>query len=186
MPNSRFKALWNLIMILLLLYTATYVPYKTAFIDETSRGLFYFEILVDGLFFLDVIINFISAYERSDTTIEKNGVVIVKSYLKTWFFLDLVACIPFQLMEVSSGESDSGKYNKLLRLARLPRLYRLLRILRLFKMVRLLRYNAIIKKLLDEMKMNAGIMRMISVTMAVFFLVHLMSCFWFMSVSENT
>jgi hypothetical protein len=33
MPDNKFKMLWNFVTMLLLLYTATFVPYKTAFID---------------------------------------------------------------------------------------------------------------------------------------------------------
>lgn len=32
-PNSTFKTIWNMIIIVLLAYTATYMPYKTCFID---------------------------------------------------------------------------------------------------------------------------------------------------------
>jgi hyperpolarization activated cyclic nucleotide-gated potassium channel 1 len=32
----------------------------------------------------------------------------------------------------------------------------------------------------DFMKMNAGVMRMLSVTITVAFIVHLMSCLWFL------
>ena len=72
-----------------------------------------------------------------------------------------------------------------MRLARLPRLYKLLRILRLFKMVRLLKYNRNIKRLLDMLKMNPGYVRMITLTLTVSFLVHLVSCFYYMIVSYN-
>ena len=34
LPDSKFKIMWNIIMVILLLYTATFVPYRTAFIDE--------------------------------------------------------------------------------------------------------------------------------------------------------
>lgn len=47
-------------------------------------------------------------------------------------------------------------------------------------MLRLLKYNKSFKKIFDAMKMNAGIMRMISMTVSVFFFVHLMACFWFL------
>jgi hypothetical protein len=53
-------------MLLLLIYIATYVPFKTAFIAETTLEMFVFDTCVDVLFFLDVIINFISAYEDED------------------------------------------------------------------------------------------------------------------------
>jgi hypothetical protein len=36
MPNSTFKICWNAIMILLLLYTATFVPFRTAFVDKVT------------------------------------------------------------------------------------------------------------------------------------------------------
>jgi len=84
-------------------------------------------------------------------------------------------------MELDSANGGNASDVKLLRLARLPRLYRLIRILRLFKMLRLLKYNSSFKKLFEAMKMNSGIMRMLTVVVSVFFLVHLMSCAWFLS-----
>jgi len=33
--------------------------------------------------------------------------------------------------------------------------------------------------------MNSGMMRMLQVTAGVFFMVHLMACFWFLSASFN-
>ena len=94
MPQSRVKMVWNLIMILLLMYTATYVPYKTAFLDDTSQGLFVFDIFVDTLFFLDIFVNFFSGYEVGDHVETRKG-KIAKKYLKSWFTLDLLACLPF-------------------------------------------------------------------------------------------
>ena len=34
LPDSKFKMTWNLIIMVLLLYTAIYVPFKVAFINE--------------------------------------------------------------------------------------------------------------------------------------------------------
>lgn len=68
---------------------------------------------------------------------------------------------------------------KLLRLARIPRLYRILRILRLFKMLRLIKYNKALRKMSDAIKINPSIMRLITVCVSVFFLVHVISCLWF-------
>ena len=38
MPGNIFKAFWNSVIILLLVYTATYMPYKTCFIDSPSKA----------------------------------------------------------------------------------------------------------------------------------------------------
>ena len=62
--------------------------------------------------------------------------------MKSWFLIDLLACIPFDLM-TSNDNASSGPYNKLLRIARLPRLYRLLRITKLMKIFRVIKGNKI-------------------------------------------
>lgn len=57
-------------MMLLLLYTATYVPYKTAFVEESPNYVNNIEFSIDSLFFVDLVVNFISAYETADKNIE--------------------------------------------------------------------------------------------------------------------
>ncbi len=95
MPQSKFKLAWNIIIILLLLYTATYMPYRICFIDDASTGLLLgWEYLADVLFFLDIFINFISALELPDGTIDPRLKSIARAYVKSWFFLDLCATFP--------------------------------------------------------------------------------------------
>lgn len=48
-------------------------------------------------------------------------------------------------------------------------------------MLKLFRSNSSFQRIFDAIKMNAGVMRMISVTISVFFLVHLVGCLWFLS-----
>lgn len=95
MPQSTFKLCWNLVIIFLLLYTATYMPYRICFIDDPSAGAFLaFEYMVDALFFFDIFVNFSSALEYSDGTIDPRLKYIAFSYMKSWFFLDLCATFP--------------------------------------------------------------------------------------------
>ena len=96
MPDSKFKQVWNLIIIALLLYTAIFVPFKIAFIQNDGIVMKTFEWIVDILFVIDIFINFMSAYEDSITNlIVFDRKKIAMSYVKTWFFLDLLACFPF-------------------------------------------------------------------------------------------
>lgn len=46
-------------------------------------------------------------------------------------------------------------------------------------MMRLFKSNTNFKKIMDTIKMNAGIVRMIQVSVTVFFLVHIVGCIWF-------
>jgi len=52
---------------ILLFYTATFLPIRTAFIEKDPDGLFELENIIDALFFLDVILNFCSAYVDKNT-----------------------------------------------------------------------------------------------------------------------
>ena len=72
---------------------------------------------------------------------------------------------------------------KLARLARLPRLYRLIRILRMLKMLRVFKKSTYFKEQLDSLNISVGMIRMIKVLIMMAFLVHLMSCFWFMAAT---
>jgi len=59
----------------------------------------FFDYTIDTLFAFDIIVNFISAYEGIDGKLKHQPKDIAKNYLQTWFFLDLVAVIPLQLLE---------------------------------------------------------------------------------------
>ncbi len=95
MPENKLKMAWNLVTLALLLYTASFVPYRTSFIENAPPGLSTWEWVVDGLFCIDIFINFISAYENSDKNIEVRLKTIARSYITSWFFFDLAAVFPF-------------------------------------------------------------------------------------------
>ena len=50
----------------------------------------------------------------------------------------------------------------------------------MFKLLRLLKSNKTLKKVFDLINMNVGIVKMVSVTISVFFLIHLIGCMWFL------
>lgn len=155
MPESRIRMVWNLIVFFLLMYTATLVPYRTVFIEEEDSNslFFYFDIVVDILYFLDLIFNFFMAYEDGDKKLETRLKFISKSYLRSWFTLDLISCIPFQYVKVEDT-SEEGGFGNLGKIMKLPRMYKMIKILRLFKLVRLMKYSRSIKKILQAFKMN--------------------------------
>jgi hypothetical protein len=81
---------------ILLFYTATFLPIRTAFIDEDPIGLFELEIAIDIFFFIDVILNFCSAYiDKNTGFIQARFKKIANTYLTSWFLFDVTACIPF-------------------------------------------------------------------------------------------
>lgn len=115
MPESKVKNTWNLIMMVLMLYTGIYIPYKTAFIDSSTQGVFNFELSIDCLFMFDVFVNFLSAYEDKDKNIEFRLHYIAFAYIRSWFLFDVIACIPFQFLdkssEITTGSTNTGGGN---------------------------------------------------------------------------
>lgn len=118
-----------------------------------------------------------SAYEKSDGTIEYSWKEILFKYLKGLLIPDIVACFPFQIMDLIGASTGTGSYKNLLKLARLPRLVRVLRIL---KFIELMKKNKIMQNMIRKISMNPGIMRLINTLIIVSVLVHVYSCLWFL------
>ncbi|MEE4248579.1 MAG: hypothetical protein V2I33_24640 [Kangiellaceae bacterium] len=57
-PASRFKSLWNIVLVILLLYTATIMPFRMAFIEtDWYTPWFFIELVIDALFVVDIYVN---------------------------------------------------------------------------------------------------------------------------------
>jgi hypothetical protein len=61
-----------------------------------------FEYCLDGLFGIDILINFLSAFENPDGSLEPRISKIAMNYLKFWFLVDIFAVIPVQLFELGN------------------------------------------------------------------------------------
>jgi CRP-like cAMP-binding protein len=189
-PNHWFKAVWNVALSLLLIYTATIMPFRLAFVEEAdSGGWLVWEYAVNLLFFVDFIVNCISGYYDNDGKIVLSRGKILLAYLKGWLIIDLVACIPFSLIDTSgSGSAGGGSgssvgYNSLIRLLRVPRLYRLFRISRLFKALKQTSDVGCMAKVQDFVSLKHSAMRLISFAMTVLICVHLMACLWYFTAT---
>lgn len=179
MPNSKFKTAWNMVIIALLAYTSTVVPFQVAFVDIDSFGTVIFNYIVDFLFAVDIIINFFSAYELANARIEIKLRTIGINYLSGWFFLDVLATFPTQIF--TSGLEGGTGSNKLLRLMRLPRLYRLARLMRIFKILKMFKYNKKFNEWFGALKLQASHQKMLTLLLFGAFLIHLFACFWYLT-----
>lgn len=130
LPSSPRKHAWDMAIVVLILYTALVAPFRVGFGVEATGALVYVEAAMDIMFMLDVLLNFVSAYE-ADNEVVVDHRRIAAHYLRTWFLLDLVASIPFTLLD-----PGMGIYNRQLRLFRTWKLFRLMRLARLFRLSR--------------------------------------------------
>ncbi len=138
-PNTMFKMVWSVILVVLLLYSAFVTPLRVAFFADQSTedlGWLITESIVDCSFGFDILVNMCSAYYGTDGKLVTSRWRIMKEYLCGWFTIDLIACFPFQYVVAGvDAEQTVGNYNDLLRLLRIPRLYRLFKMVRILKAV---------------------------------------------------
>jgi hypothetical protein len=177
-PNNVFKSIWNGIISVLLLYTATIMPLSMAFFESDSTDVWFdIDIMLDCFFFVDILVTFNSAYYDTCGVLVSSRKKVTLKYLKSWFFFDILSCIPFNLI---SGAQGRG-FNGLLRLARLPRLAKLFRLSRLLKVLKSGSESGLIHRLEDLLDIKTSFMRLFQGFMTAIILVHLMACLWFYS-----
>ncbi|XP_034049908.1 potassium voltage-gated channel subfamily H member 4 isoform X2 [Thalassophryne amazonica] len=159
---SLSKALWDWLILLATFYVAVTVPYNVSFTtyvtDATARSTIVSDIVVEMLFILDIILNFRTTYVSQSGQVVYEPRSICIHYATTWFFVDLVAALPFDLLYAFNITVTS-----LVHLLKTVRLLRLLRLLQ--KLDRYSQYSAMVLTLL----------------MSVFaLLAHWMACIWYM------
>lgn len=134
--DSLFKAVWDWLILALVIFTAIEIPYSVAFliplqgnkwsIDDVTP-LFVFNLFVDFLFIVDILINFRTTFIKPTTDeVISAPKQIALHYLKSWFVVDFVAAIPFDFLVLSQVDSATTLFG-LLKTARLLRLVRVAR-----------------------------------------------------------
>jgi hyperpolarization activated cyclic nucleotide-gated potassium channel 1 len=181
-PKSAYLYGWNIIVAVLLVYTATYMPYRIAFEDPVYfDAMTTFELVMDMLFIKDILVNCVTTYTNDKGQLEASIQVIIVTYLKSWFVIDLISSFPMGLLEFSLGldTGTSPKANRFARLARLPRLYKLVRILRITKLSRIYKGSPIYEKLEDWLDINGRFLKLSKFLLSIALIVHFLACFFF-------
>ncbi|KAH8284605.1 hypothetical protein KR018_005437 [Drosophila ironensis] len=168
---SPFKAVWDWVILILVMYTAIFTPYVAAFLlgeqDYQRRNNKYInsdpiviiDLIVDVTFIIDIIINFRTTFVNGQDEVVSHPGRIAVHYLSGWFLIDLVAAVPFDLLLVGSDTDETTTLIGLLKTARLLRLVRVAR-----KIDRYSEYGAAVLILL----------------MATFILIaHWLACIWY-------
>uniref|UniRef100_A0A8C8CU92 Voltage-gated potassium channel subunit Kv11.1 n=1 Tax=Oncorhynchus tshawytscha TaxID=74940 RepID=A0A8C8CU92_ONCTS len=170
---SPFKAVWDWVILLLVIYTAVFTPYSAAFLlneveDELRRSCGYtcnplnvVDLVVDVMFIVDILINFRTTYVNHNDEVVSHPGRIAQHYFKGWFLIDIVAAIPFDLLIFRSG-SDEPQTTTLIGLLKTARLLRLVRVAR-----KLDRYS----------EYGAAVLFLLMCTFAL--IAHWLACIWY-------
>lgn len=137
--KSKFLPRWDGVCGLGLIFICFVAPLEVAFLDNHfSWPLFIANRMVDMLFIVDLVLQFfiacpIKVRGNNSTMYAFKKKIIARRYLTSWFIIDFISIIPFDLLAVLAHSEDMSK----LHLLKVVRLFRLLKLLRLLKGVRI-------------------------------------------------
>eukprot|EP01084_Bolivina_argentea_P053394 98006_1 len=170
-PVGPFRSVWDMFVMLLLVYTSIEIPYIMSF--GQSDLTLYFGLCVDSFLLIDILFNFHTAffdkYDRLRLVTNKKS--ICKHYLTTWFLIDFITCIPFELIP---AETESG-FTEYIKVLRVFRLFRIIKILRFIKMLRI--FDSFMKQFV--IREVLVFMRLFKIICGMLLSAHFAACLWF-------
>jgi hypothetical protein len=164
--NSSFRLAWDIFIFLLIIVSCLLIPFQLSFRHVAvplGSGLVYF---IDVVFGVDILLNFFTTFRRHGEKITDPGQT-ARHYLKTLFFIDLVANVPLDAFFLGGDDVRVAGVSLVLILRQL----RLLRVVRLFVVFR--RWQSLSWT-------NSGYLRIAKYFTIFMLLVHGIACAWFL------
>lgn len=97
-PTSLFKIYWNMLMLVLIIFMAIIIPLRISFEETTPISWVIIDSVFDAIFTVDIVLNFLTAYEDENGMLIIDKKKIAKNYIKAWLLIDLVSSIPISLI----------------------------------------------------------------------------------------
>ena len=186
-PNSEFMHTWDVLIVLLLVYTATFTIFEICFLGSSGEldSMFWVNRAIDFIFFVDLVMHFFIMVPRKNTEAMISDLhTIATMYLKSWFIVDLVSVIPYDVFALGGDDGTDVPIENL-------RVLRLLRLLRLLKLARVLRGFRIVQRWEDiyGVTVKYSLQQIAKFMIGMIIICHWIACVWrFVTVfdTENT
>lgn len=175
-PSNKFKQKWDLLMVVLIAYVVTFLPYKLSFVEETYLSWNIFDYVIDFIFFIDIIFEFFTVSIDDNENMITDKKKIACKYQKFWFWIDFISVFPLELFTLREYN-----YQRLLRIIKLQKLYKILKLSKFFRLLNTFnrdkskqnKYNNFNEYVVILPLVNRLIKNMISIIIFI----HLFACF---------
>lgn len=174
-PDGPFRRKWDLMQMSFLVYVAFGVPYRLGFADPVIylSGWFWFDLVVDVYFISDIFVSCQTAYWDDTGELIVESSEIRRTYMRSWFPIDLSSCFPGNYISYALDDGGSGS----------SKMIKLLRMLRLLKLLRLARINRLIQKYEEEFASLMTTFKLAKLIIVIIVVGHWLSCFFFFAGS---
>eukprot|EP01043_Picozoa_sp_COSAG02_P044716 COSAG02_NODE_4021_length_5891_cov_414.995684_1_plen_1502_part_00 len=179
--SVHFRQTWDLIQIFMLFYVALVVPFRIGFHFESTptEWIFWWEVVVDLYFWCDIVINCRTAYYDEHNELIIDNAKICKKYLKGWFLLDFLSCLPVTYIGLLVNQNDNQAAGADLKMLKV------FRMVRLAKLLRLARVKRLVARLEEQYRFIARGSRVVAIVATIMFTAHLVACTWHMAGSSR-
>ncbi|KAK7264984.1 hypothetical protein RJT34_32599 [Clitoria ternatea] len=163
-PYDHRYRIWNTFLIVLVLYTAWVSPFEFGFLEKPREPLSITDNVVNGFFFVDIVLTFFVAYiDKSTYLLVDNPKQIAWKYAKTWLAFDVISSIPSELVwKITPHRLRSyGLFN-------------------MFRLWRLRRVSALFSRLEKDRNYNYFWVRCAKLICVTLFAVHCAACFYYL------
>uniref|UniRef100_A0A8C9RSD3 Potassium voltage-gated channel subfamily H member 5 n=1 Tax=Scleropages formosus TaxID=113540 RepID=A0A8C9RSD3_SCLFO len=182
-----FKTTWDWVILILTFYTAIMVPYNVSFkTKQNNIAWLVLDSVVDVIFLVDIVLNFHTTFVGPGGEVISDPKLIRMNYLKTWFVIDLLSCLPYDIINAFENvdEQHRGASNKirpesagLCSPCSSPPPQGISSLFSSLKVVRLLRLGRVARKLDHYLEYGAAVLVLL---VCVFGLVaHWLACIWY-------
>ncbi|NWU89280.1 KCNH1 protein, partial [Upupa epops] len=183
-----FKTTWDWIILILTFYTAILVPYNVSFkTKQNNVAWLVVDSIVDVIFLVDIVLNFHTTFVGPAGEVISDPKLIRMNYLKTWFVIDLLSCLPYDVINAFENVDEvkwfglEGTLQIILFLTLSCRIggdtKENLSLFSSLKVVRLLRLGRVARKLDHYIEYGAAVLVLL---VCVFGLAaHWLACIWY-------
>uniref|UniRef100_A0A8C4ZUJ8 Potassium voltage-gated channel subfamily H member 1 n=1 Tax=Gadus morhua TaxID=8049 RepID=A0A8C4ZUJ8_GADMO len=170
-----FKTTWDWVILILTFYTAIMVPYNVSFKTKQNNVTWLVvDSIVDVIFLVDIVLNFHTTFVGPAGEVISDPKLIRMNYVKTWFVIDLLSCLPYDVINAFENVDEVGNKSPKIFIEEKCMKHSLFSSL---KVVRLLRLGRVARKLDHYIEYGAAVLLLL---VCVFGLAaHWLACIWF-------
>ncbi|CAI2360541.1 unnamed protein product [Moneuplotes crassus] len=179
--NSKWKAIFDIVMLILVAYSCVTSIFYVAFASPSKVFHIVFDWIVEAAFIFDMLFNFCQEYIDSEThePVSKHKKIIKRYVFKGWFFIDFASVFPFALIF-----QNQAALIKLLRLVRLLRLTKLMNTSKLNQLLKSFMENPSRSQRIVTQHMIMYCLKILRLVAVAIVITYFIGCFWFFISNE--
>lgn len=166
-PSSTYRMTWDALCLIIIMMEAIILPLGLCFDMYPHAAVMW---LSTTVFTPDILLNFFTGFYHNGVIIMRQT-IIIQRYTLSWFWLDFLSTMPWEVMFEGSDVAESSG---LLRFAKLGKLMRILRLLRVLKLRGMMQR-------VEEMFSSYIVLFLLSIMKTIMFfilIIHWIACLW--------